>query len=77
MDTTYAYGDWRGGHDFEHRRDRLRALILLMRWSELAITDAVTLERERLSEDGNLFLYRAKTGVPVYVPLPPEVHTVL
>jgi integrase len=37
----------------------------------------VTLERTRLSEDGNLFLYRAKTGVPVYVPLPPEVHTLL
>jgi integrase/recombinase XerD len=67
----------RGGHDFEHRRDRLRTLILLMRWSGLAIKDAVTLERTRLSEDGNLFLYRAKTGVPVYVPLPPEVHTLL
>ncbi len=37
----------------------------------------MTLERERLSGDGNLFLYRAKTGVPVYVPLPPEVHTLL
>jgi integrase/recombinase XerD len=77
VDATYAYGDWRGGHDFEHRRDRLRALILLMRWSGLAITDAVTLERTRLSDEGNLFLYRAKTGVPVYVPLPPEVHTLL
>src|ERR1035441_10981562 len=77
VDATYAYGDWRGGHDFEHRRNRLRALILLMRWSGLAMTDAVTLERERLSEDGDLFLYRAKTGVPVYVLLPPEVHTLL
>jgi integrase len=77
VDATYAYGDWRGGHDFEHRRDRLRALILLMRWSGLAIKDAVTLERQRLSEDGNIFLYRAKTGVPVYVPLPPDVHALL
>jgi integrase len=77
VDATFTYGDWRGGHDFEHRRDRLRALILLMRWSGLAITDAVTLERERLSDGGNLFLYRAKTGVPVYVPLPPEVHALL
>lgn len=40
VDGTYAYGDWRGGHDFEHRRDRLRALILMMRWSGLAIKDA-------------------------------------
>jgi integrase len=77
VDATYSYGDWHVGHDFEHRRDRLRALTLLMRWSGLAITDAVTLERERLSGDGDLFLYRAKTGVPVYVPLPPEVHTLL
>jgi hypothetical protein len=30
-------------HDYEHRRDRVRALVLLMRWSGLAIKDAVTL----------------------------------
>lgn len=77
VDATYAYGNWLGGHDYEHRRDRIRALILLMRWSGLAIKDAVTLERTRVDEDGNLFLYRAKTGVPVYVPLPPFVHTLL
>jgi integrase/recombinase XerD len=74
VDATHAYGDWVGGHDFEHRRDRLRALVLLMRWSGLAIKDAVTLERSRISADGSIFLYRAKTGVPVYVPLPPHVH---
>ncbi|MBZ5655503.1 MAG: tyrosine-type recombinase/integrase [Acidobacteriia bacterium] len=77
VDATYAYGNWLGGHDYEHRRDRIRALILLMRWSGLAIKDAVTLERPRIDEDGNLFLYRAKTGVPVYVPLPPFVHALL
>ncbi len=70
IDATYAYGDWRGGRDFHYRADRLRALVLLMRWSGFAIQDAVTLERERLSEDDKLFLYRAKTGVPVQVPLP-------
>jgi integrase/recombinase XerD len=77
VDATYAYGNWVGGHDFEHRRDRLRALVLLMRWSGLAIKDAVTLERSRISADGNVFLYRAKTGVPVYVPLPPHVYQLL
>jgi len=46
-----------------------------MRWSGLAIQDAVTLERERLSEDGKLVLYRAKTGVPVFVPNTPEAST--
>jgi hypothetical protein len=40
VDATYAYGNWLGGHDFENRRDRLRALVLLMRWSGLAIKDA-------------------------------------
>jgi site-specific recombinase XerD len=47
--ATYAYGNWLGGHDFENRRDRLRALVLLMRWFGLAIKDAVTLERSRIS----------------------------
>jgi integrase/recombinase XerD len=51
--------------------------VLLMRWSGLAIQDTVTLERDRLSEDGKLFLYRAKTGVPVYVPIPPDVAEIL
>lgn len=43
-----------------------------MRWSGLRIRDAVTLEKTRLIGD-NLLLYQAKTGTPVYVPLPPEV----
>lgn len=77
VDATYAYGDWRGGRDFQFRADRLRALVLLMRWSGLAIQDAVTLERDRLSDDGKIFLYRAKTGVPVYVPIPPDIAEVL
>jgi integrase/recombinase XerD len=73
VDATYAYGDWKGGHDFAHRQDRLRAFVFVMRWAGLAIRDTATLERQRLTPDGKLFLYRAKTGVPVYVPLPPEV----
>lgn len=48
VDATYAYGAWKGGRDFEHRSLRLRALILLMRWSGLSILDAVTLERRRI-----------------------------
>jgi integrase len=76
IDGTYAYGGWRGGRDFEHRATRLRALILLMRWSGLSILDAVTLERRRLHDD-RLLLYRHKTKVPVYVPLPPDVAELL
>lgn len=52
--------------------ERLRVMLLLMRWSGLRIGDAVTLERSRLVGD-NIFLYQAKTGTPVYVPLPPDV----
>jgi integrase/recombinase XerD len=51
--------------------------VLLMRWCGLAIKDAVTLERARLDERGALFLRRAKTGTPVYVPLPPAVVSAL
>jgi integrase len=55
---------------------RLRALILLLRYSGLRIRDAVTLSRERIS-DSRLFLYTAKTGTAVYCPLPPFVTSAL
>jgi integrase/recombinase XerD len=43
MDTTYVYGDPRGGYiPIEDTRTRLRALTLLMRWSGLRIRDAIT-----------------------------------
>jgi site-specific recombinase XerD len=58
-------------------RDKLRALILLMRWSGLAIRDAVTLEREEiiLGEDGvfRVVTSRTKTGTHVSVPILPAV----
>ncbi len=52
---------------------KLAALVLLMRWSGLAIRDAVTLERSRLDTEDHIMLYRAKTGVPVGVTVPPDV----
>jgi integrase len=54
-------------------RARLRAMVLLLRWSGLRIGDAANLKRSRLSDDDKLFLYTAKTGTPVFVPLPPNV----
>jgi integrase len=42
----------------------------------LRIGDAVTLDRSRITGD-KLFLYTAKTGTPVYVPLPDFVLTAL
>jgi integrase len=51
---------------------RLRALVILLRCSGLRIGDAVSLSRDRIA-DGKLFLYTAKTGTPVYCPLPDSV----
>jgi integrase/recombinase XerD len=73
LDATNVYGDPRGGYiPIENTRTRLRTLTLLMRWSGLRIRDAILLERHRLHED-SLLLYQAKTGTPVYVPLPSYV----
>ncbi|MFZ2023312.1 MAG: hypothetical protein WAV06_16325 [Terracidiphilus sp.] len=73
IDATYHVCDNRGGFiDTDSNRTRLRTMTLLMRWSGLRIRDAITLERHRLGGD-SLLLYQAKTGTPVYVPLPPFV----
>jgi len=50
-------------------RARLRALVLLLRYSGLRIGDAVACEVGRI-RDGRLLLYTAKTGVPVTCRLP-------
>lgn len=77
IDSILVYGDPRGGFiSVEDTRTRLRTLTLLMRWSGLRIRDAVILEKTRLIGD-DLLLYQAKTGTPVYVPLPPEVAEAL
>lgn len=57
-------------------QDRIRAFVLVMRYAGLRIGDTIALSKNRV--DGrNLFLYTAKTGTPVYVPLPPEVAEAL
>jgi site-specific recombinase XerD len=55
---------------------RVKTLLVLMRYSGLRVSDAVTLTTDRL--DGNrLFLYTQKTGVAVYTVLPDSVLRVL
>lgn len=63
--------------DFEAlNRLRLRALLIVLRYSGLRISDALQLDETRF--DGNrLFLYQHKTGQPVYVPLPEWVPVLL
>jgi integrase len=77
VDATYIYRGSRWGENDTRFGERLRILTLLMRWSGLAIRDAVTLRRDRLGSDDSIFLYRAKTGHPVRVLLPPDVATAL
>jgi len=55
---------------------RLRALIQLMRWSGLAIQDAVKLRRSDIAKTGSVYRVvtaRQKTGTHVSVPIPPDV----
>jgi integrase/recombinase XerD len=74
----YQEGPWRlRSEATEGLRLRLRAFILLLRWSGMRISDVVTLERSRLRPDNYLVLYMTKTGEPVQVPLPKECATIL
>lgn len=54
------------------KNPRYHAMVLLLRHSGLRIADAVLLQRRKL-RDGKLFLYTAKTGAPVWLPLPDHV----
>ena len=65
------FTDWHGISGQENSQ-RLRAFLLFVRYSALRIGDATSCPVDRLV--GNrLFLYTQKTGVPVYIPLPPFV----
>jgi integrase/recombinase XerD len=60
------------------RRSQVHALIQLMRWSGLAIRDALTLKRNEVQHDKQKKLYRIvtarqKTGTHVSVPIPEDV----
>ena len=61
---------------YEYWTKRVRGLFLLMRYSGLAIMDALTLKRAELIERGGVYRVttsRQKTGVDVSVPIPPEI----
>lgn len=68
-----------GHHCFAPDKPRkVRALVQLMRWSGLAISDAASLERSEIHYDKTKNLHRIvtsrqKTGTHVSVPVPPEV----
>lgn len=70
-DEFSTKGIYRAGN-----RTRLKAMLLLLRYSGLRIRDAATLERARV-KGGKLFLYTQKTGTPVWLPLPKIVTEAL
>jgi integrase/recombinase XerD len=60
------------------RRNQVHALLQLMRWSGLAIGDALRLGRDEIIHDRENGIYRVvtsrqKTGTDVSVPIPPKV----
>jgi integrase/recombinase XerD len=65
------FTDWHG-HAGQENAQRLRAFVLFARYSGLRIGDAASCDVNRLA-GSRLFLRTAKTGVPVYIPLPPFV----
>jgi integrase/recombinase XerD len=64
--------------EYPHKQNalRLKALVLLLRYSGLRITDAVTLSKHQI-KDGILNLRTAKTGTLVRIPLPAVALTAL
>jgi integrase/recombinase XerD len=63
--------------EFNGSGARVRAVIQLMRWSGLAVRDAVTLKSGQLLQGTkgsySILGKRQKTGVHVFVPIPPDV----
>jgi integrase len=63
---TYRHGTPKNGHE---NACRLRAFVLILRYTGMRIGDVVNFSAERLNGD-RLFLYTQKTGVPVAVVVP-------
>ncbi len=61
----------------EGNRTRIKAFVLILRYMGLRIRDVVMLEKSRIDKEGKLYFYTAKTGTPVYLPLPPVAVTAL
>jgi site-specific recombinase XerD len=59
-----------------YERLRARAMVLLLRYTGLRISDVATLERDR-AQAGQLMLHTQKTGGMVFVPIPEELQTAL
>jgi site-specific recombinase XerD len=59
-----------------YERLRAKAMVLLVRFYALRISDVATLERERVS-NGRVYLHALKNGAAIWLPLYPEVKHAL
>jgi integrase len=59
-----------------YERLRARAMVLLLRYTGLRISDVATLERDRI-QGGQILLHTQKTGGTVFLPIPGELQTAL
>src|SRR6185295_2933105 len=59
----------RGRYSSEENRARVKAFILILRYTGLRISDAVRLATSKM-RDGKVFLRTAKGGTLVWVPIP-------
>lgn len=63
-------------HTDKMNRERIRAFVLTLLYTGLRFSDVWSLHVNRI-KDGKLMLYTAKTGVPVWLPLPERLLTAL
>jgi integrase len=59
----------RGRYSSDANRARVKAFVLVLRYTGLRISDAARLDLSKV-KDGRVFLYTQKTGVPVWIPIP-------
>jgi len=59
-----------------YERLRARAMVMLLRYTALRISDVATLERDRVS-GGQILLHTQKTGGTVFLPIPQELEKAL
>lgn len=67
-----VYPDKKTHNRFKEFAIRLKALVLVMRYTGLRIRDTVTLKKTGI-QNGKVFLRTAKTGTQVFCPLPQTV----
>ncbi len=59
-----------------YERARARAMVLLLRYTGLRVSDVATLARDRV-RDGRIYLHTMKNGKPIFLPIPTVVSNVL